>query len=83
MGSYCIAQRVQCGALWQPKGMGWGGKGEGVSRGRGHVYNYGWFMLMYGRNQHKKVSQVLCKKNKKGFGQTVKKKYIYFINQNK
>ena len=58
MGSYCIAQGVQSGALWQPRGMGWCGKGEGVSRGRG------WFMLMYGRNQHNKVSQVSCKINK-------------------
>ena len=26
--------------------------------GRGHVCTYGWFMLMYGRNQHNTVKQV-------------------------
>ena len=25
--------------------------------GRGHMYTYGWFMLMYGRNQHNIVKQ--------------------------
>ena len=29
---------------------GW--DGEGCSKGRGHMYTYGWFMLMYGRNHH-------------------------------
>jgi len=28
-----------------------GGRWEGDSRGRGHMYIYGYFMLMYGRNQ--------------------------------
>ena len=31
--------------------VGWGGRWEGGSRGRGHMYAYGWFMLMYGRNK--------------------------------
>ena len=30
---------------------------EGGSRGRGHMYIYGWFMLMYGRNQCYTVKQ--------------------------
>ena len=24
----------------------------GDSKGRGFMYNYGWFMLLYGRNKH-------------------------------
>ena len=38
------------GNLWQPWGVGWGGRLEGGSRGKGHMYTYGWFMLIYGRN---------------------------------
>jgi len=29
--------------------------------GREHVYTYGWFMLMYGRNQHNSVKQLSSK----------------------
>ena len=28
-------------ALYQPRGVGWGGRWEGGSRGRGYVYAYG------------------------------------------
>ena len=44
--------------------QGWGGKGEGGSRWREYiyvcvcVYNYGWFALLYGRNQHNTVKQL-------------------------
>ena len=31
---------------------------EGGSRGRGHMYTYGWFTLMYGRSQHNIVKQL-------------------------
>ena len=31
---------------------------EGGLRGRGHGYTYGWFMLMFGRNQHNTVKQL-------------------------
>ena len=27
-------------ALYQPRGVGWGGRWEGGSRGRGHMYTY-------------------------------------------
>ena len=32
--------------------VGWGGRWEDGSRGRGHMYTYDWLMLMFGRNQH-------------------------------
>ena len=35
---------------------GWDGEG-GPSR-RGHRYTYGWFMLMFGRNQHNVIKQL-------------------------
>ena len=34
------------------------GRWEGGSKGRVHVYTYGWFLLMYGRNQHNIVKQL-------------------------
>ena len=41
--------------------MGW----EEVSRGRGHMYAYGWFILMYGRNQHNIIKQLKNNKENK------------------
>ena len=41
MGICCMAQETQTGALYQPKGMGWGGKWEGSSKGKGYIYTYG------------------------------------------
>ena len=43
----CMSQGTQTGALYQPRGVGWGGKWKGGSRGRGHMYTYDWFMLMF------------------------------------
>ena len=39
---------TQTGALWQPRGMGWGGSWDGGARGREHMYIYGWFILYMG-----------------------------------
>ena len=41
MGISCMSQGTQTGALYQTKGVGWGGKWEGGSRGRGYMYAYG------------------------------------------
>ena len=49
---------LQSRALWQPRGVGWDRRWEGGLGGRGHMYAYGWFMLMYGRNQHNTVRQL-------------------------
>ena len=48
----CMAQETQTGALYQSRGVGWGGRWEGGSRGRGHMYTYGWFMLRFDRKQN-------------------------------
>ena len=48
-------QGDQPSALWQPCGVGW----QEGSRGRGYMYTYIWFMLLYGGNQHNIVKQFL------------------------
>ena len=47
-----MVQETQTGALYQPRGVGWGGRWEGGTKGSGYMYTYGQFMLMYGRNLH-------------------------------
>ena len=41
MGICCMAQETQTGALYQPRGVGLGGRWEGGSKGRGYMYTYG------------------------------------------
>ena len=41
--------------LWQPRGVGWGGREQRGSTGRGHTYARGRLMLMYSRNRHNGV----------------------------
>ena len=36
-----MSQGIETGAVYQPRGVGWGGTWEGGSRGRGHIYTYG------------------------------------------
>ena len=40
-GNCCMAQETQRGALYQPRGVGWGGRQEGGSKERRHMYTYG------------------------------------------
>ena len=40
-GICCMAQEMQTRALYQPRGVGWGGRWEGGSKGRGYMYTYG------------------------------------------
>ena len=40
VGSCCIAEGTQLGALQRPRGVRWGGWEEG-SRGGGYMYDYG------------------------------------------
>ena len=40
MGICCLAQETQTGALYQPRGVGWGGRWEGAVKGRGYMYTY-------------------------------------------
>jgi len=36
-----MSQETQIGALYQPRGVGWGGKLDGASRVRGYMNTYG------------------------------------------
>ena len=36
-----MAQETQTGALCQPRGVEWGGRQEGSSKGRGYMYTCG------------------------------------------
>ena len=67
MGSCCITQGTQLSALWQPSGVGWGGRWEEGSRGREHVL-YLWLIhvdVWQKPIQHCKVIILQVKINKK------------------
>jgi len=49
---YIWHREPKVSALWQPGGMWRRGRWEEVSGGRGHMYAYGRFMLLYGKNHH-------------------------------
>ena len=68
-GICCVAWETQTGALYQPRGVGRGGRWEGSSKGRGCMYTYGWFMLRFDRKQQDSVKQLSfnTKKKKKRF----------------
>ena len=53
-----MAQETQTGAVYQPRGVGWGRRLEGGSKGRGYMYTYGWFMLRSDRKQQNSVKQL-------------------------
>ena len=36
-----MARETQTGALYQPREVGWGGRGEGGSKGKGYMYTDG------------------------------------------
>ena len=40
------------------RGVGWGGRWEGVSKRRGYMYTYSWFMLRFDRKQQNSVKQL-------------------------
>ena len=56
---------TQRGALYQPRGVGWGGRWEGGSKGRGYMYTYGWFLLRFDRKQNSEKQLFFNKKIKK------------------
>ena len=53
----CQASSTWCPVMI-PSGVGWGGRWEGSSRGRGHMEVCGWFMLRFARKQHNTVKQM-------------------------
>ena len=57
-----MTQGTQRGALYQPSLVGYRGKWEGGSRGRGHMCTYSGFMLMFDRKQQNSVKKLSFKK---------------------
>ena len=57
MGIFCMTQETQTRVGEQPRGVGWGGRWERSSSGRGHGSTYDRFMMMFGRNQCNTVKQ--------------------------
>ena len=53
-----MAQETQTGALYQTRGVGWGARWEGGSKGRGYMYIYGWFMLRFDGKQQNSIKQL-------------------------
>ena len=53
-----MAQETQSGALNVPRGVGCGGKWEGVSKGKGYMFTYGLFMLRFDRKQQNSIKQL-------------------------
>ena len=64
MGICCMSQETQTGALYQPRGVGWGGRWEGGSKERGYMYTNGWFMLRFDRKKSVKQLSFNLKINK-------------------
>ena len=67
MGICYMAQETQPGSLYQSEGVGGGGRWERVSRGRGYVYTYAWFMMSFDRKQQNSVKQLSFNNNKNKF----------------
>ena len=53
-----MPQETQTGALYQPRGVGWGWRSEGGSNVSGYMHTYGWFMLTLDRKQQNSVKQL-------------------------
>ena len=58
MGICWMAQETQTEDLYQPRGVALEGRWEEG----GHLYTYGWFMLMFDRKQQNTVKQLSFKK---------------------
>ena len=72
-----MTSELKPGALSQLRVLGWCGRWEGVSRGRAHMYTSDWFVLMYGRNQHSVVKQLLSNLKTNEFKNT---RYILYTH---
>ena len=60
-----MSQETETGALYQPRGVGWGGRWEGGSEGRRYMYAHGSSILRFDRKQQNSVKQLSFNKKKK------------------
>ena len=63
VGSCCIAQGAQLCALWWRRWVGLTGW-KGGPKGKGYMYTYSWFSLLYCIKRHNIVKQLYPIKNK-------------------
>ena len=49
-----MTQETQTAVLYQPRWVGWGGRRERGSKGRGYMYMYGLFMLTFDKKKIKR-----------------------------
>ena len=61
----CCVQETQTGDLYQSRGVGWGERWEGGSKGRGYMYTDGWFMVRFDRKQQNSLKQLSVNKKTK------------------
>ena len=59
--------------------FGCGRRWEDSSRGRGHMYAYGWFMLMYGRNMFYNIYSIVKLHIFNGYSKTVILQLFFFL----
>ena len=70
MGICCMSQGTQTGALYQPRGVEWGGRWEGEgSRAREHMHIHAWLIHVEVRQKTTKFSRaiILQLKNEQNF----------------
>ena len=90
MGICCMAQKIQTGALYQPRGLGGGARWEGGSKWRVYMYTCVWFVLRFDRKQQNSVKQLSFNKKineKKYFRKQIpevsKKQILNLLNASK
>ena len=77
-----MTQETQTGALYQPRRVGWGGRWDRGSKGRGYMYTYHWIMLRFDRKQQNSVKQLsfnwkIYKFIKKGTGEKKSQQWLH------
>ena len=63
-GSRWVTRGAPPGARGPPRWVRWAVGWVGGSRGRGHLYTYSWFTLLYGRKPYNTVKQLSSKQEK-------------------
>ena len=74
MGICCMAQETQTGALYQPRGVGWGGRQERTSKGRGYTCTYGYYQP---RQHIKKQRHYFANKDPSSQGYGFSKSHVW------
>ena len=71
-----MAQETQTRVLYQPRGVGWGGRWEGDSKRRGYMHTYRLFILRLDRKHQNSVKQLSFNKNKLILKNAIKRRLV-------